>query len=290
MLHLATTKRPITLLVTATALKPTGEKAASFAATMDAPPVRQQRDLPKMARRFYRVPAGFGDGQEPTEYLKKNGITFPQQAVALLEDGKLTVINTMENLELIEGLLTSVWNVERKTNKQIFVVVQMVKLKKEWSTLQNEWFPFPLGSNTEDKPAEQLPPLRNEYFFGGILTDPQLQVIVRNLVKNDGLKPLVLGRGMVANGKESTFDVPAALGGHQLTVTPSIDSDRTIELQMQASNSGNAAVHGATTTAATILDGQTVILAGQPAEKEKTTRCLFITTKLIAPTGIPAKK
>jgi beta-lactamase regulating signal transducer with metallopeptidase domain len=289
LLHLRTEKRPVTVLITATALKPDGNLAKSFAATtLAAPPAREGSDMPDaasntLAVRVYRVPAGFGDGQKPVDYLKANGIHFPKGADAQLDQGKLTVRNTKTGLEFVEALIDSLIN----PPKQPALTVRVVEVRGDIFKLMNEWFPSP----PEAKQAEAqraAPPvdaaLLRQYTLNGIFADSSFQTLVRNLAKS-GVKPVAVPSKQGAKDGEQLFDLPAEFGGHEVKIEPVIGADRsTLELSIQAAGLETAA-RSTISTAVTIWDGQTVLLSAQPTEG--VSRILFITGNLVAP---PDKK
>lgn len=291
LLHLPTSKRPVTVLITATALKSDGSNAASFeATTLRAPPASQGRDLPKETKRQeewavreYRVPANFGDGKPPVEYLEACGVIFPQGAKAELVKEKLTVRNTQGNLDLIEALVESHLAAGRKNDKQVHLVVLVMDVKKDADGLMTLIFP-----EMKKEPGKELS-LMHQFTLQGVMTDAQFQVALRNLT-NGGNNPVSLPNATVKSGKEAVFDMPADVGGPQLKVTPAIGADgHTVDVSIQAA-SLDPATKRIITTGVTIWNGQTVMMAGRPAGEEKKMRVIFITAALIAPLGDPVKK
>lgn len=291
LLHLPAAKRCITVLITATALNLDGANAASFSATtLKAPPASQGRDMPKeqkkqeeWAVREYRIPSSFGNGRQPDAYLEACGVLFPPGATAELKNGKLTARNTKGNLDLIEALIESHLTAGLKNEGQVQLAVHAVDVKTDADGLMSLIFP-----EMKKEPGME-PSLIHQFTLQGVMTDPQFQVVLRNLSKN-GNKPATLPSVMVKEGKEAVFDMPAEAGGSQLKVTPNIGPDgHTVEVTIQPASLDPASKQ-IITTGVTIWDGYTVMMAGSPAEKDKTMRVIFITATLIDPLGDPVKK
>ncbi len=294
LLQLPTSKRPVTALITATARKPDGTDAATFAATtMKAPPASQGRDMPKDAKkeewavREYRVPATFGDGKPPVEYLESNGIVFPPGAMAEMVKGKLTVRNTKDNLDLIEVLIEFMLTAGLRNNGQIQLMVHAVDVKADRGGLMELILP---EMKKQPTAATELPlNVRHQLTVAGVLTEAQFQVALRTLTKSDH-KPATLPKATVKGGEEAVFNLPAGAGGARLEVSPVIGPDgSTVELAIAAVNPTLAA-KSKVTTGITIWNGQTVMMAGEPLDKDKTMRVIFITATLVDPAGDPVKK
>lgn len=287
LLHLKTSHKPVTVLVTAQALRPNGKDAGSFATTLPAgPPAGEAHDIPeeqggRLAVRVYRVPADFGAGKKPVEYLEAQGITFPPGADAQLTDGRLTVRNTKTNLELIEALVDLLLAVNKPT-KQIHLSVKVVDVKRDAAALPGLLFP-----DTKRDPGTAAPLASpHQFTVQGILTAPQFQVLFVNLAKGRH-KVAPLPGAAVKSGHEAVFDIPQQKGG-QIKATPVLGPDgNTIELTLQVTS---ADPPQAITSAVTIWDGQTVILAGQATEEDGVQRVIFVSAQMFDPAGIPAGK
>lgn len=292
LLHLPTSEKPVTVLISATALKQDGGDDASFTATtMKAPPASQGRDMPKKEKkdewhvREYRVPAGFGGGRMPAEYLEANGVIFPQGASAEQKDGRLTVRNTRGNLDLIEALIESHLAAGLHSQGQVQLKVHAVDARTDDEGLMALIFP----ETKKEQTAQPSLNMGHQFILQGVMTDPQFQSALQNLTKS-GSKPASLPHMTVKGGKEAVFDMPAEAGGSQLKVTPEIGRDgQTVNVTIQPA-SLDPASQKIMTTSVSIWNGQTVMMAGQPAGKEKTMRVIFITASLIDPLGDPVKK
>lgn len=284
LLHLQTSTKPVTVLVTAQALLPDGKNADSFATTLrTAPPARTAQDVPEekggnWAVRNYPVPPGFGGDQEPLEYLQANGISFPPGADAKLEGEKLIVRNTKTNLKLIEALVDLLLAV----NKQIKLTVLVVDVKRDADALAGLLFP-----DTKREPGTAAPLVSpHQFTVQGILTAPQFQVVCANLAKS-GHEPALLPGAAVKSGHEAVFDVPQQ-EGRQIKATPVLGPDGyTIELSLQVTSSDPSQV---VTTALTLWDGQTVILAGQATGQHGVQRVIFVSAQMFDPAVKPAGK
>ena len=288
VLHLPTSKRPVTALISAEALNPNGGKADSFAATMRmAPPASQGRDVPErkgteeesteLVERVYRLPEEFARDQPPVEVLKEAGISFPKTADAMLKDGKLTVRNTKANLDLIEAWLASL--IDYNKNKSVHITVMAVEMKGDFLKLIKEWVP-PLP--VDPKIAETLDPalvesqpqsefVRQIFTTAGIFTPAQFETVMTRIgvskAEVEILKP---------KGELQVYKLPVAMGGLEVKVESKIGLDgNTIDITATPDD----LVNKRTSTGVTIWDGQTFVLASQPSEG--LSRFLFITGKLI---------
>ncbi|MGV3663858.1 MAG: M56 family metallopeptidase [Prosthecobacter sp.] len=289
LLQLPTAKRPVTVLITATALRPDGTHAASFAeTTLAAPPAREGKDMPEEKgdpmgawTRAYRIPSSFGGGQQPLEYLKAQGIPFPTGTAAQMRDGQLIVRNTKKNLDLVEALMEHLLAADRPT-KQIHLAVKVVDVKRDADGLLDLLFP-----DTKREPGTAAPLLSPRQFtMQGILTAPQFQVVFVNLAKGRH-KVAPLPSAAVKSGHEAVFDIPQQKG-RQIKATPVLGPDgNTIELNLQVTS---ADPPQAITTSVTIWDGQTVILAGQATEQDGVQRVIFVTAQMFEPAGKPDGK
>lgn len=288
VLHIQTSRQPVTVLVTAQALLPDGKNADSFATTLrTAPPARTAQDVPEekgesWAVRNYRVPPGFGGDQKPLEYLQANGIPFPSGADAKLEGEKLIVRNTQANLKLIEALAGLLLAVNKQANTQIHLSVKVVDVKGDAAELMPLLYP-----DMKREPGTAAPlSSPNQFTVQGILTAQQLEKVFLHLARSRHLVASLPGAA-VKSGHEAVFDIPQQKG-RQIKATPVLGADgNTIELTLQAASVDPPQV---VTTAVTIWDGQTVILAGPAAEQDGVQRVIFVSAQMFAPAGKQASK
>jgi len=287
LLQLETSKKPLTVLLTAQALDPSGKEISSFDGVRPSASARSQivaaaaadKQASEWAVRVFKIPDGFVQDKPPLEVLKAAGITFPKAADAMLKDGKLTVRNTKANLELIEAWIYALNKVEVK--KSVNLSVNVVEMKGDLVKQMYDWLqPSTEKVDATQTPAttEPLPPVvRRQFTMSGIFTDPQLQKVMKSLTvvrdaKVEVLKP---------NPKPQMYVLPAAMGGQEMKIEPIIGPDgNTIELiiRLPSQDQNPARV---ISTAFTIWDGQTVVLGSQPSEG--VSRILFITGHIIAP-------
>ncbi|WP_395739667.1 M56 family metallopeptidase [Prosthecobacter sp.] len=297
LLHLKTSKKPVTVLITATALKPDGQNAGSFNATSTkVPPASQGRDMPEknkaagngsdMATRVYRVPADFGKGKKPVEYLEKNGVVFAEGTDVQLADGSMTVRNTQKNLDLIEGLLLKNMTADGPLGVSIKLSVHVVEVE-EGKTL-GEWNPEKMTWRREPDSApvsiRQAPPeVRHLFSAAGVMTEAQFQTLLGSINGRNGvLLDSLPGKG-VKNNERAVFAMPAALGGGDLAVRPLITSSSgSLSLALQFPDLIPSPKRLMTSTVM-VWDGQTVAFSGIPSEKEKVFRVIFITARLDYP-------
>ena len=293
VLHVPTSKRPVTVLITAAALNPNGGKAERFEATAPvAPPASQGRELAEkkgmekesteLVERVYRLPEEFPRDQPPVEVLKAAGFSFPKSADATLKNGKLTVRNTKANLELIEAWIASL--IDFTKNKRVHITMLAVEMKGDFLKLISEWLP-PVP--VDPKMAKTLEPALAEpqplpefilqlFTTAGVFSPDQFETVMKRIgvtkAKVEILNP---------KGELQVYKLPVAMGGLEVKVESQIGGDgNTIEFIVTCDEKGDK-VSGAKhiSTGVTIWDGQTFVLASQPSEG--LSRFLFITGKLI---------
>lgn len=291
VLHLPTSKRPVTVLITAAALNPNGGKAERFEATVPvAPPASLGRELAEknsteMVERVYKLPEEFARDKQPVEVLKEVGISFPKNADALLKDGKLIVRNTKANQELIEAWLASL--IDYNKNKRVHISVLAVEMEGDFLKLISEWLPplpvDPKIAKTLDPAlaeAQPLPEFITQLFTsGGVFSPAQFETVMKRIgvakAKVESLKP---------KGELQVYKLPVAMGGLEVKVEAKIGMDgNTIDLTATLDDGVNrrtpTGVTRRTSTGVTIWDGQTFVLASQPSEG--LSHFLFITGNLI---------
>ncbi len=283
VLHLPTSKRPVTVLITAAALNPNGGKAERFEATVPvAPPASQGRELAEresaeMVERVYKLPEEFAGDKPPIEVLKAAGVSFPKTADAVLKDGKLTVRNTKANQQLIEAWIASLTEVNK--NKSVHITVLAVEMKGDFLQLIKEWVP-PLP--VDPKIAAPLDPalaesqplpesMRQLFTTAAIFSPAQFETVMKRIgvakAKVESLKP---------KGELQMYKLPVAMGGLEVKVESKIGSDgNTIDLTATLDD----LVSKRSSTGVTIWDGQTFVLASQPSVG--LSHFLFITGNLI---------
>lgn len=287
--HLATSKKHVTVLITAEALNPTGQKAVSFESTATMQPSSTGIDVPdkrvnEWGQRVYRVPPNFSKDKPPMEVLQDAGIPFEKNASAVLKDGKLTVRNTKPKLDLIEIWIMQLH--EAAVKKSVFVTVQAAEMRGDFLKLMENWLPpqpdapkpavntdptlLSLGAS---RPPEILP----MFILAGVFSPDQFKTVMKKIaVTNAKIENLVL------DGQSKKYKMPAALGGADVKVEAQIGGDgNTMELIINYDESGTAE-RGVRrfSTGVSIWDGQTVVLAAQP--NEGVSRFLFITGNMIA--------
>jgi beta-lactamase regulating signal transducer with metallopeptidase domain len=285
LLHLETSKKPLTVLLTAQALDPSGKEISSFDGVRPGASARSQivaaaaadKQASEWAVRVYQVPAGFAQDKPPIEVLKAAGIAFPKAADAMLKDGNLTVRNTKANLKLIEAWIDALNKVEVK--KSVHLSVLAAEMKGDFLKLLNDWLPPLPGAakNTEAPNVITEPPspeVLRQFILSGIFTQPQFENVVKSLAdsgaKLESLKP---------NPNPQMYVLPAAVGGQEMKIEPIIGPDgNTIELIIRTPAQDQNPARGIS-TAVTIWDGQTVVLGSQASEG--VSRFLFITGNLI---------
>lgn len=277
VLHLPGAKKPVTALITVEALNPNGRKAISFESTATMKPSSTGIDVPDKAAsewavRVYKLPKSFPQDKPPVEVLKASGISFAKGADAALQDGKLTVRNTKANLEVIGVWLDSLF--EAVIKREVRVRVQAAELKGDFLKQMNDWLP-PLPGKVEavQTPAASTPAppaVLREFTLRGIFTNAQMEVVVKRLAET-GAKL----ENLPANQKSGAYALPASMKGRELKIEPVIGPDgHSIEMTVQTTPQDENPASGIS-TAATIWDGQTLILGSQPSEG--VSRLLFIT-------------
>lgn len=286
ILHLPTSKKHVTVLITAEALNPQGQKAISFESTATMQPSSTGIDVPDKAAsewavRAYKLPENFAQDKPASEMLKAAGIAFPKGADTSIKDGKLIVRNTKANLELIEAWLDAM--IYREVKKSVYLTVHFAEMKGDLVKLMNDWLqPSTEKVDATQTPAATEPPpiaVRRQFTMSGIFTQPQFEKVMKSITvvrdaKLEVLKP---------NPKPPMYVLPDALGGQEMKVEPVIGPDgNTIELIIRTPSQDQNPASGIS-TAITIWDGQTVVLGSQPSEG--VSRMLFITGSLIEEKG-----
>jgi len=284
LLHLETSKKPVTVLLKARAVDSGGVEVPSFdgiragsVEKIDGGMKHAYSD--EWAVRVYRVPTNFAKGKPVIEFLKSADIPFPQGADATLKDGKLTARNTKANLELIQAWIDAM--IYREVKKSVHLTVLVVEMKGDLVKQMNDW----LQSSTEKVDATQTPAtteppppaMWQQFTVSGIFTPPQFERVMKSLTvvrdaKVEVLKP---------NLNPPMYVLPAAMGGQEMKIEPIIGPDgNTIELIIRTPSQDQNPARGISTSA-TIWDGQTVVLGSQASEG--VSRFLFITGQLFAP-------
>ncbi|MFO1437901.1 MAG: M56 family metallopeptidase [Verrucomicrobiaceae bacterium] len=285
LLHLPTSKKPVTVLITAEALNPNGQRAINFESTATMQPSQTAMNVPDKAAnewavRVYKLPKNFPQEKSPVEVLKAAEVPFPKGADASFKDGKLTVRNTKPNLELIDAWLDALIQAE-EPKKHVHLNVKAVEMKGDLMKMMTE---FLESSTTKVEAVEPsfnaqpaTPAAPRQFTLAGVFTAPQLEILMKRLAAEAGVKIEVI------NPKQQSqmYDLPAALGGSEMKIDPVIGQDGyTIDMNIgtppQNKNTANAI-----TTSVTIWDGQTVVLGSQPSEG--ISRLLFITGNLVVP-------
>lgn len=285
VLHLTTAKRPVTVLITAEALNPQGQKAINFESTATLQPSQTAMNVPDKAAnewavRVYKLPKNFPQEKSPVEVLKAAEVPFPKGADASLKDGKLTVRNTKPNLELIDAWLDALIQAE-EPKKHVHLTVKAVEMKGDLMKMMTEFLESSTNKVEAIEPSINAQPATpaapRQFTLAGVFTAPQLEKLMKRLAAEAGVKIEVI------NPKQQSqmYDLPAALGGAEMKIEPVIGQEGyTIDMNIgtppQNKNTANAI-----TTSVTIWDGQTVVLGSQPSEG--ISRLLFITGNLVAP-------
>lgn len=286
--HLATPKKNVTLLITAEALNPTGEKAASFEPTAAPRFSSAGIDVPdksenEWSQRVYRVPPNFPKDKPPMEVLQDAGIPFEKNASAVLKDERLTVRNTKPKLDLIEWWIVSLADDTKK--KSIRVTVQTAEMKGDHLKLMNDWL---LALPKDQKPTITTDPtaltlaasppteeILRLFTTAGIFAPDQYKKVKKRIaetkVKIESLKP---------KGERKLYKLPDAMGGTEVKVEAQIGGDgNTIEFIVTCDESGTreSGVRRIS-TGVTVWGGQTFVLASQPSDG--VSRFLFITGEI----------
>ncbi len=289
VLHLPGAKKHVTVLITAEALNPSGQKAISFESTATMQPSSTGIDMPDKvvsdwAVRAYKLPKSFPQDKTPVELLKSAGIAFPKGADASLKDEKLIVRNTKANLELIEVWLDAL--IQREVKKSVHLTVLVAETKGDAVKQLHDWLlPSTEKVNATQTPATTEPPpptVLRQFTMSGIFTQPQFEKLMKRFAVSDAklekLKP---------NPNSQMYVLPAAMGGQEMKVDPMIGPDgNSIELIIRTPSQDQNPASGIS-TAVTIWDGQTVVLGSQPSEG--VSRFLFITGSLIEERGQKVK-
>jgi len=160
----------------------------------------------------------------------------------------------------------------------VHLTVLVAEWKGDFLRQINDWLP-PLPEKVEvvQAPANTppLPPaVLREFTLSGIFTNVQMQVVMKRLAETDAKLEILR-----PNQKNGAYALPASMKGRELKIESVIGPDgSTIEMTVQTPPQDEDPASGIS-TAATIWDGQTLVLGAQPAEG--VSRLLFITGSLI---------
>ncbi|MHB1082619.1 MAG: M56 family metallopeptidase [Prosthecobacter sp.] len=291
VMHLPTSKKHVTVLITVEALNPRGQKASSFEATAVIKPSSTGFNMPdkaasEWAMRVYQVPADFPRDKPAVEVLQEVGFTFPKPADAVLKDGKLTVRNTKPILDLIEAWI----DFQRATTKKrVVTTVHAVEIKGDFLKLLRDWIPVP---PSDQKPAATMdpPPLSiaassptedvlRQFSVAGVFTNDQYATVLQRMseVADYNMKLEILKPKGDPESMPLAYVLPAFMGGSGMTVEAQIGGDGNT-LNFTVSNDPNMTRRFS--TGLSVWDGQTLVLAAQPTEG--VSRLLFITGHMIA--------
>jgi beta-lactamase regulating signal transducer with metallopeptidase domain len=180
---------------------------------------------------------------------------------------------------------TSAEEAKRVETKQVFVNAKWVEAPTNAAPIDLPKLlkDFALFLNTEvtpDKPpgqveAKPLSPVQ----LSGVLTDPQFQVIIREVSKRKDMRLLIAPEVAVTPGNV----VKLIAKDRECMVIPSLGADGyTIDLLIRSQEGGE--VRRKLATSVSVWDGQTVVLGDGKG------RLIFITANIIDPSGTPAKK
>lgn len=291
VMHLPTSKKLVTVLITVEALNPRGQKEPSFEATAVIKPSSTGIDVPDRAAsewavRVYQVPADFPRDKPPVEVLKEAGFTFPKPADAELKDEKLTVRNTKPNLDLIQAWI----DFQRATaKKSVVITVHAVEMKGDFLKLIRDWIPVP---PSDQMPAATMdpPPLSfaassssedvlRQFTVAGVFTNAQYAKVLQRMsgVADYHMKLEVLKPKGDPESKPLAYVLPAFMGGSGMTVEAQIGGDgNTLDFTV----SNDPKMTRRISTGLSTWDGQTFVLAAQPTEG--VSRLLFITGHMIS--------
>ena len=287
VMHLQTAKKAVTVLITAEALNPAGQKAINFESTATVLPSSTGIDLPDKAatewsQRVYRVPQDFPNDKPPMEVFQDAGISFEKNASAVLRDGKLTVRNTKPNLELIEVWLGQLHVAAVK--KRVVVSVKAVEMKGDILELMKEWVPPPPDA---PKPAVVTDPtlllptasppageISRQFTTAGIFSADQFETVMKKIAVTPAKVQILR-----LDEKSKKYRLPDTMGGLEATVESTIGADGfTIELVITFDGVNNR-LNKSISTGVTLWDGQTVVLGAQPSDH--LARFLFITAQMV---------
>lgn len=247
---------------------------------------------------------------EAKAILEAAGIQFSQGTSAIFnpKTSQLIVRNTEDQMELVEAYIDSL---KSGVAKQIHISVREATFDPKNSPELLKWIVSgPLGgtgrielpsqAKSEDPIRDfenklSRPPLTEDLSsppsqrgIAGVFTDPQFQVLIREIEKNEEIGYLQAPSTMCRSGQPALVQVKEKRWG----VIPVIGSDEfTIDLTLYLPSPGKALPNGHPSNQVTIWDGQTVAYAEDL--NDGTRRISFITARLVDAAGkaiIPEKK
>lgn len=258
----------------------------------------------------------FRDLKPPTarktakEILENAGITFGEGSSAIYNpaNSQLIVRNTQDQMELVEAYIESI---KQGVEKQIYVTIYEIQVDPDFKFGKKEE-PFeglltlpPLPEAQEAKRAivfDSHESFRREFSkppakpdekrerigrkIDGILSDPQFQVLIRQLRQRKDVEILNLPSVMSRSGQICMSQANDRRYGVNTVLGP---DDSTIDLQIFLAPPGEALFDEwdrvTTPYKVTIGDGQTVILAER--REKGTGRFVFVKAQIMDPAGMP---
>jgi hypothetical protein len=251
VLHMPSTAREVTVLLTVQAILPTGGSAKDFDSVREVPSTRVYpadafKDLAKAA-------------EAQTKAAAQRKISMTTLAVDAIRP---------KEAEGKDPLALNEW------------VKDVINISSDTK------FPFPILNGADDGFQGPAPSV---YSIAGVFTDPQLQLVVRALHQHKGITLTSLPIATVKDDEDFFQEMPKEQGGGKLKVKPTIGPDGyTIDMIIAPPHEENTRE---VTTAVTIWDGQTIGIGELVKEDEqgKHLRFLLITAKMVDPPTKPSK-
>lgn len=237
--------------------------------------------------------------------LETAGITFGPGASAIYNPGnsQLIVRNTQDQMELVEAYIESI---KTGVEKQIYVMFREVTFDKDslTDTFGPELFMIPENKalpdgsvvksvESKEKLLEELrrPPRipgerKGQKAITGVFTDPQFQVMIREIERNKSLDLVKLPSIMCRSGQAGLCQVDEKRYG----VIPVLGADEfTVDLQLFLPRHGDPLsdqeAQGSGLPSITIWDGQTVAVT--EVDREGSGRIVFVRAQIMDPAGMP---
>lgn len=249
VLHLTTPTRPVTVLVSITALKPDGTEAPSFADIRNV-------DL----------------ASEATAKDAVHRDALPKREAKLVRDAGTAATKAGQKIRL--------------SVKVAEVSASVGKILGDWDPGAMTW---QADASAKPVPISEAPPeVRHQFTASGILTGEQFSSVIRALAqKTEAVKIITLADGTTTSGKGMDFGKLDSFDGRPLKITATAEADgHTLKMEAKLPDLVPDQKR-LVVTAITLWSGQTLMLSGMPSYKPGQTRVLFITGTLLDEEGRP---
>lgn len=125
------------------------------------------------------------------------------------------------------------------------------------------------------------------YEFRCLFNEKQFTLTWSAMEQKEEFKRASLPNITVQSGMEAVFDLPVALSGEQLKVTPTIDPDdgRVIKITILSPRLNPGKLPSLAYSSVSIWDGQTLMVSVKPADKADASHFIFVSARVVDASG-----